>query len=118
MAGLLPMLESWRSPFVRVRQGAFHVRHLRARRRQGKGLLRRRVRSTEVHDQGVRAATQGSGGVERLRLVLGRGPLLDGCQGGRRGCCVAPHALRAGSAILQSVSAPVAISATPVATTW
>lgn len=56
--------------------------------------------------------------LERLRLVLGRGPLLDGCQGGRRGCCVAPHALRAGSAELQSVSAPVAISATPEATTW
>eukprot|EP00964_Phaeocystis_antarctica_P011506 scaffold6360_cov66-Phaeocystis_antarctica.AAC.6 len=25
--------------------------------------------------------------VERLRLVFGRGPLLDGYQGGRRGCC-------------------------------
>ena len=41
----------------------------------------------------------------------------DGCQGGRRGCSVAPHALRAGSAVLQSISAPVAISATPVAST-
>ena len=53
MAGLLPLLEIWRSPFVRVRQGAFHVRHLRARRRQGEDLVRRGVRSTKVHDQGV-----------------------------------------------------------------
>ena len=57
------------------------------------------------------------GNVEILRLVLGRGPLLDGCRGGYRGGCVAPHALRAGSAVPQSISAPVAISAKPVAST-
>ena len=47
-----------------------------------------------------------------------RGWLSDGCAGRQCGCCAAPHALRAGVAELQSVSAPVIISATPVASTW
>ena len=56
--------------------------------------------------------------LESLQLVFGRVWWLDGCAGRQCACCAAPHALRAGSAELQSVSAPVTISATPVASTW
>ena len=55
---LLPLLEVWRTPFVRVRQGALQVCHLRARHCQDGDLLRWGVRPTEVHDQGIRPATR------------------------------------------------------------
>ena len=54
---LLPLLEVWRTPFVRVR-GALQACHLRARHCQDGDLLRWGVRPTEVHDQGIRPATR------------------------------------------------------------